>query len=270
MDRRFQGVKVPSLKEMAEAALRRLSAYRQGFVLQVGAGRIDHANHLNDPAATLWDVLAADETLEFLLSFVNRYRDTLLVVVSDHATGVGALYGTGPSYLESSRGLDLLKDQKASFGFMLARLGQNPDTAQVKEAFRALKGVALQDEEATMVVEAIARRAYRPDGVRYGVQPANTLSWAMVQRDARRPDRPNIGWSSGQHTASPVMLALYGAGVGRALRLGLLDNTHVFTLMTQALGLRYQNPVMTEEEALEVLARRPGAEWVHPAETLAV
>lgn len=270
VDRRFQGVKVPSLKEMAEAALRRLSAYRQGFVLQVGAGRIDHANHLNDPAATLWDVLAADETLEFLLSFVNRYRDTLLVVVSDHATGVGALYGTGPSYLESSRGLDLLKDQKASFGFMLARLGQNPDTAQVKEAFRALKGVALQDEEATMVVEAIARRAYRPDGVRYGVQPANTLSWAMVQRDARRPDRPNIGWSSGQHTASPVMLALYGAGVGRALRLGLLDNTHVFTLMTQALGLRYQNPVMTEEEALEVLARRPGAEWVHPAETLAV
>ncbi|WP_243028736.1 hypothetical protein, partial [Thermus albus] len=41
-------------------------SYRNGFVLQVEAGRIDHANHLNDPAATLWDVLAAHETLEHL------------------------------------------------------------------------------------------------------------------------------------------------------------------------------------------------------------
>ncbi|AFV77328.1 Alkaline phosphatase (plasmid) [Thermus oshimai JL-2] len=270
VDRRFQGVKVPSLKEMTEAALKRLPTYRQGFVLQVEAGRIDHANHLNDPAATLWDVLAADEALELLMGFVDRYPDTLLIVVSDHATGVGALYGAGRSYLESSLGIDLLKDQKASLEFMLARLGQNPDAAQVKEAFRAMKGVALKDEEAAMVVEAIAKKAYRPDGVRYGVQPANTLSWAMVQREAARPDRPNIGWSSGQHTASPVMLALYGAGVGRGVRLGLLDNTDVFTIMSQALGLRYQNPVMTEEEALEVLAKRPGAEWVHPKETLAV
>lgn len=270
IDHRFQGVKAPSLREMAEAALKRLAAYRQGFVLQVEAGRIDHANHFNDPGGTLWDILAADETLELLLTFVERYPDTLLVVVSDHATGVGALYGAGRSYLESSRGIDLLKGQRASLEFLLGRLGQNPDPAQVKEAYRSLLGVALRDEEAAMVVEAVAQRVYRPDGVRYGVQLANTLSWAAVQRDAARPDRPNIGWSSGQHTASPVMLALYGAGVGRGTRLGLLDNTEVFTLMAQALGLRYRNPTMTEEEALEILARRPGAEDLHPRDALAI
>jgi alkaline phosphatase len=53
VDRCFQGVKVPSLKEMVKAALPRLASYRNGFVLQVEAGRIDHANHINDPAATL-------------------------------------------------------------------------------------------------------------------------------------------------------------------------------------------------------------------------
>lgn len=256
VDRRFQGVKVPSLKEMVQAALARLAAYRNGFVLQVEAGRIDHANHLNDPAATLWDVLAADETLELLTAFADRNPDTLLILVSDHATGTGALYGTGRSYLESSVGLDLLEGQKASFEHMLRVLGNNPDPSQVKEAFRTMKGVTLEDAEAQMVVEAITKKVHRPDGVRYGVQPSNTLSWAMVQKDAKKPDRPNIGWNSGQHTASPVMLALYGQGL-RFLPLGLLDNTHVFRLMGEALGIRYQNPVMSEEEAFEVLKARP-------------
>lgn len=256
VDRRFQGVKVPSLKEMVQAALARLAAYRNGFVLQVEAGRIDHANHLNDPAATLWDVLAADETLELLTAFADRNPDTLLILVSDHATGTGALYGTGRSYLESSVGLDLLEGQKASFEHMLRVLGNNPDPSQVKEAFRTMKGVTLEDAEAQMVVEAITKKVHRPDGVRYGVQPSNTLSWAMVQKDAKKPDRPNIGWNSGQHTASPVMLALYGQGL-RFLPLGLLDNTHVFRLMGEALGIHYQNPVMSEEEALEVLKARP-------------
>jgi alkaline phosphatase len=60
-DRRFQGVDVPSLAQMTRAALPRLAAHSKGFVLQVEAARIDHANHLNDPAGTLWDILAADE-----------------------------------------------------------------------------------------------------------------------------------------------------------------------------------------------------------------
>ena len=120
---------------MVLAALPRLASYRQGFVLQVEAGRIDHANHLNDPAATLWDVLAADEALEALTAFVDKNPDTLLVLVSDHATGTGALYGTGQSYLESSVGLDLLEGQKASFEHMLRTLGNNPDAGQVKEAW---------------------------------------------------------------------------------------------------------------------------------------
>jgi len=256
IDRRFQGLKVPSLKEMVQAALPRLAAARQGFVLQVEAGRIDHANHLNDAGATLWDVLAADETLDLLAGFVDQHPDTLLLLVSDHATGVGGLYGAGRSYLESSLGLDLLEPQRASFEQMRRALGGSPDAAQVKEAFRAMKGVALQDQEAEMVVRAIREKVYWPEGVRQGIQPDNTMAWAMVQRNAQKPDRPNIGWSSGQHTASPVVLLLYGQGL-RFVNLGLVDNTHVFRLMGEALGIRYQNPVMSEEEALEVLKARP-------------
>ncbi|GGN02212.1 alkaline phosphatase [Thermus composti] len=269
IDRRFQGLRVPSLKEMVQAALPRLASYRQGFALQVEAGRIDHANHLNDAGATLWDVLAADEALELLMAFVDQHPDTLLIVVSDHATGTGGLYGAGQSYLESSLGIDLLEGQKASFEHMLRLLGSSPDPAQVKEAYRALKGVGLEDGEAERVVRAIREKVYWPEGVRHGVQPANTLAWAMAQRNPERPDRPNIGFASGQHTASPVMLALYGQGLGFQ-NLGLLDNTQVFHLMGQALGIRYQNPAMSEEEALEILKARPQAQGLrHPEDTLA-
>lgn len=267
IDRRFQGVGVPSLKEMAQAALPRLAAYRQGFVLQVEAGRIDHANHINDPGATLWDVLAADETLELLTTFVDQHPDTLLLVVSDHATGPGALYGAGRSYLESSIGLDLLAAQRASWEWMHRVLGERPEADQVREAYRALKGVALEEAEVQMVIEALTKKVYRPDAVRYGVQPGGTLSWAMVQSNPSRPDRPNIGFGSGHHTASPVMLLLYGQGL-RGLSLGLLDNTQVFGLMGEALGLRYQNPTMSEEEALELLKARPQG-VLHPSEVWA-
>ncbi|MGC8905298.1 alkaline phosphatase [Thermus sp.] len=267
IDRRFQGVKVPSLKEMVQAALPRLAASRQGFVLQVEAGRIDHANHLNDAGATLWDVLAADEALELLTAFVDQHPDTLLILVSDHATGVGGLYGAGRSYLESSRGIDLLEAQRASFEHMLRALGNSPEASQVKEAFRAMKGVALTDAEAETVVRAIREKVYWPEGVRHGVQPANTLAWAMVQRDARKPDRTNIGWSSGQHTASPVALLLYGHGL-RFVNLGLVDNTHVFRLMGEALGIRYENPAMSEEEALEILKSKAQG-TLHPQDALA-
>lgn len=169
---------------------------------------------------------------------------------------MGSLYGAGRSYLESSAGIDLLEPQRASFEHMRRVLGNSPDANQVKEAFRAMKGVALQDQEAETVVRAIRERVYWPEGVRHGVQPDNTLAWAMAQRNPQKPDRPNIGWSSGQHTASPVVLLLYGQGL-RFLNLGLVDNTHVFRLMGEALGIRYQNPVMSEEEALEVLKARP-------------
>ncbi len=269
VDRRFQGVDVPSLAEMTRKALQILSARREGFVLQVEAGRVDHANHLNDPAATLWDILAADEALEILLNFVDQNPDTLLIVGADHATGVPTLYGTGPSYLLSSAGIELLKEQKASLEFILARLGNQPTPEAVTELFRTTKGVALTPEEAQAVVAAIVQKAYLPDRVVRGTQPANTLSWVMRQTRNDRVDRPNIGWSSGQHTASPTLLAVYARGV-RGGRMGLVDNTYAFTLMTQALGIRFQNPVMSEEEALEILAKRGAPQGNHPEDALAL
>lgn len=266
-DRRFQGVDTPSLAQMVRAALPRLAASSKGFVLQIEAARIDHANHLNDPAASMWDILAADEALELVMNFVDQNPDTLLIIGSDHVCGAPALYGTGPSYRASSAGIELIRDQKASFEFILAKLGTNPSASQVVEAYKTFKGINLTGEQAQLVVDAVTKRTYWPDAVRHSIQPANTLSWVMRQTDARNPDRPNIGWNSGQHTAGPTLFGVYGRGIG-AVRIGLIDNTYNFTLMTRALGIRFQNPVMSEQEALEILRSKAEVPQNHPEDAL--
>jgi alkaline phosphatase len=268
VDRRFQNVDVPSLLEMTRKALPILAGASNGFVLQVEAARVDHAGHLNDAAALMWDIIAADETLEYLMNYVDSHPDTLLIVGSDHACGTGALYGAGAIYRGSSMGVDLLEGHKASIELMLGKLGATPTGEQVIDLVKNLRSTTLTSEQAQAVVDAITKKMYQPDGIIHGVQPANTFAWAMRQTNAAQPDRPNIGFASGQHNASPTLFALYGRGV-TAGRVGLVDNTYNFELATQALGIRFKNPVMTEEEALRVLAEQtPKTLMQHPEDVI--
>jgi alkaline phosphatase len=270
IDRRFQNVDVPSLAEMTKKALPILSANQNGFVLQVEAARIDHAGHLNDAAALMWDIIAADEALQILMDFVDANPDTVLVLGSDHACGNGALYGAGGVYRASSKGVDLLAAQKGSLELMQARLGATPTVEQATEIYRTIKGMAITPAQAQIVVDAITKRVFLPDSVRYGVQPSNTLAWVMNQTNAADPDRPNIGFHSGQHTAQPTLFAVYGSNLGIG-RLGLLDNTYTYNVMARVLGIRTKNPVMTEKEALAILAT-PRAQAVpeiyHPSDII--
>ena len=265
IDRRFQNVDVPSLLEMTKKALPILSGSAKGFVLQVEAARVDHAGHLNDAAALMWDIIAADEVLEYLMGYVDSNPNTLLIVGSDHACGTGALYGAGTVYRSSSAGVDLLEGHRGSIEFMLGKLGAAPTVDAVTELYRTVRNVKLTPEQAQAVVAAITQKVYQPDTVVKSIQPANTLAWAMRQTDAAQPDRPNIGFASGQHSASPTLFAVYGKGVSTG-RIGLVDNTFSFSLMARTLGIRFQNPAMTEEEALRFLAAQApkSADMIHP------
>ena len=204
------------------------------------------------------------------MAFVDQNPDTVLLILgSDHACGNGALYGAGATYRASSKGIDLLANQKGSLELMQARLGATPTTEQVTESYRTLKGMAITPAQAQIVVDAITKKVYLPDSVRYSIQPSNTLAWVMNQTDAANPDRPNIGFHSGQHTAQPTMIAVYGKSLGMA-RIGLVDNTYTYTLMARLLGVRLKNPVMSEQEALAILAPKVTTAMNHPSDIIAL
>jgi alkaline phosphatase len=82
----------PSLDEMARTAIRALSAATEdsekGFFLLIEGSRIDHAGHVNDPAAQVHEVLAYDRTVGSVLEFLDGSSvEGVFVATSDHETG---------------------------------------------------------------------------------------------------------------------------------------------------------------------------------------
>jgi alkaline phosphatase len=74
----------PSLAELTRAALSVLGRHRQGFVLVVEGGRIDHAHHEGNAHRALTDTVAMAEAVAVVMAQTDP-RDTLVVVTADHS-----------------------------------------------------------------------------------------------------------------------------------------------------------------------------------------
>lgn len=92
IDRRNLAHIYPSLSEMAAAALKALEEATKdsdkGFFLMIEGSRIDHAGHINDPAAQVHEVLEYDKTFKSVVDFLDKSSTPgVLVATSDHETG---------------------------------------------------------------------------------------------------------------------------------------------------------------------------------------
>lgn len=101
VDRRNMAQVYPSLSEMAATALKALEKATkdsdEGFFLMIEGSRIDHAAHINDPAAHVREVLEYDKTFKSVLDFLDKSGTPgVLVATSDHETG-----GLATAYRES-------------------------------------------------------------------------------------------------------------------------------------------------------------------------
>jgi alkaline phosphatase len=253
VDRRFQADLAPSLAEMTRAALDRLDDAEKGFVLQIEAGRIDHANHQNDPGAMVWDWIAADETLDVLLDFVAGRDDTLLIHAPDHDTGGGVTYGWGSRYSRTDPGLRTLGQRKASHEFLIRELmPERPSPQEAREVVRAHLGIPLDDAQAESVAAIVSGTNLA--GVRFGHLNAHDrsilvqMAQVLAVSPRNEPDRPTITFATSNHTAGFVPVVLAGAGISKG-NLGVIDNTDLFSVMTEALGIDFENSLMTAEEA---------------------
>ena len=253
IDRRYQGAPGPSLAGITSKALQVLDGAEKGFVLQVEAGRIDHANHDNDAGGFLWDWMAADDALRVLVDYVDRNPGTLLISAADHDTGGGVLYGLGSGYNDSTPAFERLGDARASLVRVRNRLGRTPSAADVGDTIRELLGFRPSRSQ----VEAIQR--VMGDGERHGHASAHSsrlhsLQFILSGVPSGETDRPNVSFATGRHTGGMVPVLCYGAGVNGA-SLGVVDNTELFGWMTGSLGMEgFENPYMTEAEALEFAA----------------
>ncbi|MFO7782501.1 MAG: alkaline phosphatase [Spirochaetia bacterium] len=147
---------IPSLVDMAEAAVDFLARDDEGFFLMIEGARIDHAGHANDIERLIPEVLELDAVVEMLLTHPRLQEETLLVVTADHETGglaVGENRGRGviPQVTWSTRrhtdaevplhaagvGAEALADVVDNTllrGAMIAALGPPPEGEVVVEA----------------------------------------------------------------------------------------------------------------------------------------
>jgi alkaline phosphatase len=74
----------PSLAEMTAKAIEILKSNKEGYLLMVEAGRIDHAHHDGNAARALEDTIAYDEAIRIALEKTSS-KDTLIIATADHA-----------------------------------------------------------------------------------------------------------------------------------------------------------------------------------------
>lgn len=186
------------------------------------------------------------------MAYVDAHPDTLLIMASDHGTGGGTVYGVGARYREGSTTHDHITKCTASFPYIVDCMQEDPVPPHVKEVAEQYTGVRMTGEQAGLMVRALHDDLAMPNLQAYDRQPYNTLTHCLRGGTYDNPDRLNINFATGQHTAGPVPVAAYGAGAD-ALQIGLVDNTDLYEWVTTALDINYQNPSMTPEAALEAL-----------------
>lgn len=263
--------KKPALPEMTRVALQKLSRNPKGFILQVEAGRIDHANHCNDAWAAVLDTYELDLTIAVIDEFLRMNPKTLVIITSDHGCAGFGINGTGPEYNDSTEALKKYQPIKASFEFMKRKMKKNSSPAEIKDLFEHFTTYKISDEEASMI-----SRSMQPEYINYygdyTIQPEATMGkilahsiyekiWQIYWDGKTLLRRGNVGFTSTHHTGEDQILLSYGY---KSKELGLgryVDNTHLFSTMCEFFGIRYKNPTMTEEEVKPFIKIASLEEW---------
>ncbi|MFN3568216.1 MAG: alkaline phosphatase, partial [Caldimicrobium sp.] len=255
------GERQPTLAEMTAVALYKLSQNPKGFILQVEAGRIDHANHSNDAWAAIMDTYELDLTLGVIREYLKVNPKTLVIVTSDHGNSGWGINGTGPEYNHATEALLKYANIKASFEVIKKQIkGKTPK--EIKEIFEYYTTFTLTDPEAEEIYNSM-QAGYVPYPGDFVYMPdallGRALAHCVYERDAKgKPKgtavirRGNVGFTSTNHTGEDQILLVFGnvtPGVRALLQKPFIDNTHLFNVMCKYFGIKYENPKMTEEEA---------------------
>lgn len=212
---------VPDLPTLFKAALASLGSSEKGFVLQVEAGRVDHAAHVNDPSAILHEFLEFDRCISIALEYLKKEPDTLLIITTDHGTGGCQLNGLGDAYVDSGPALEHINEATASFDALESefRASGRFDRRRFIEA----TGIVPTEAQSRAIQAAL-----EDENVEY-LSSAMTeiMSEAMMERTA-------VGWTSNNHTAEHVDLFALGPGSEQLAQ--FVKNNELFDIMMQALG----------------------------------
>lgn len=190
----------PSLAEMTSIAIDRLSGDKEGYVLMVEAGRVDHAHHGINAYRAMTDMQALNEAVK--VAKAKAGDDTLIMVTADHSH-VFTMAGY------PVRGNPILGLAK----------GFNPETRKIE---------IIKDRDGKPYTTL---GYHNGPNVRKADSPALTDN--MVQaKDFRQQTAVNL--NSETHAGEDV--PLYATGPGAENVRGVMEQNKVYNVMTKAMG----------------------------------
>ena len=235
----------PTLAEMVAKATEMLDG-ESGFFIMAEGGRIDWAGHGNDAATNLRDVLALDEAIKVALKFQDKHPDdTLVVVTGDHETGGMSMGFAGTGY---ALYMDRLVNQTMSVGKFEGNVGAafkaNPNLSFddvkpiIAEAFgfkfegdAKKDGMVLTEAELKGIVAAFDHdvefhKSKIEENSKYDGEKRYLLGGECR---VVMSHKCGIGWSSGAHTAMPVLTTAKGRFAEQFS--GFIENTDISRIM---------------------------------------
>lgn len=216
----------PHLKEMAMTAVRRLADNPEGFVLQIEGARVDHGGHANDFPASLFDMIAFDETVAAVAEWASGRDDTLVIVTTDHGTGGPDLTVYGEA---SRRGLETLLGTTHTLSWILQRVRETPpddQPARLGQLINEHCGVKLSGDEIDWALRPA--RGERVNGFSGATSVVSALGSVMANHFG-------VAYVSTNHTAERVEATALGPGAD--LLPTRIENYELHGLMTAALAL---------------------------------
>jgi alkaline phosphatase len=219
---------VPTLTEMAQAALSRFLTSDKPFLLQIEGARIDHAAHLNDIGALLGDQLAFDDALAAVMVLIGKRDDILLVVTSDHGNANPGLNGMGSAYAESTQRFARITGMKASHERLFAEWvkTQGGTTASLTALIKQHLDFTLKPEQAAALIEIFEKHPV--------VEWSEQLSKPEGLLGQFAGNHTGIGWTGTTHTSDPTLVSAVGPQSDRFA--GMVRNTEVFGHLMEMLG----------------------------------
>jgi len=183
----------PSLAELAHGALDALND--KPFFLMVEGGRIDHAAHANDPAATYHDIMAYEEMYAQVISWVDaqEHPDKYVVfAMADHDTGGVVL----PSNWSPESLLNATNSVEWLDTWTTAQVANLTDEAAVKLIDEQVLVNRLGVDANVTVAEALLAEIRDEEGI------AGHLA-------ALKNEQAGLPWGTGGHSQVDVNVGVY-------------------------------------------------------------
>ena len=162
---------------------------KDGFFVMIEGSQIDWCGHANDIACAMAEMDDFASAIEKAKAYIDKNKDTLLVITADHSTG-GLTLGAHGQYKWEA---DVVHGVKATAGTITQHLLESDD---LKSVWNKYTSIAFTPENKIKLEQAKSM----------GHKALNLAVKSIIS------DTSFTGWTTGGHTAVDVQVFAYGKG----------------------------------------------------------